>query len=724
MTETVERYYIPAPEVPVPERLRVLKHDETCGLFNDSGDIDAHARHEEGLYHRGTRFLSRLTLKLMGARPLLLSSAVHRDNLLMSADLTNPDLYVNGQVVVPRGSLHVYRSKLIRSDTCHERIHVRNFINEPLDIVLAIEFAADYADIFEVRGQQRPRRGRLLDPRTGANYISLGYEGLDGIERHTRLECNPEPHTIGKSEIKLQVRLDAHSEQVFCVDISCESAPTGTKPAVRTVRPSQPAAIALAQKAHDEQERAQCVIDTSNQQLNAWIDRSTADLRMLLTSTPTGLYPYAGVPWFDTTFGRDGIITALECLWLTPDIARGVLTFLAQTQAKERDANRDAEPGKILHEARSGEMAALGEVPFGCYYGSVDATPLFVMLAGAYFRRTGDETFLQSLWPHVVAAIEWLERYGDADQDGFVEYQRRSANGLIQQGWKDSHDSVFHSDGRLAEGPIALCEVQGYAYAAFMAAAELAEVLGHGERARTLTDAARGLKERFQQRFWCPEIGMYALALDGEKDQCRVRSSNAGHCLFTDLALPEHATEIVKRLHDDIFFSGWGVRTVADLEPRYNPMSYHNGSIWPHDNALIAAGLSFREDKTLAVRILRAQLEASTYFDSNRLPELFCGFRRREGKPPTSYPVACSPQAWAAGSVFMLLQSCLGVRIDARLNRIVVQHPHLPEGLDRLSIRNLQVGQATADLVLQRYSGTVGLNVERPSGNVEVLLLN
>jgi glycogen debranching enzyme len=724
MTESVERYYIPAPEVPVPERVRVLKHDETCGLFNDSGDIDAHARHEEGLYHRGTRFLSKLTLKLMGARPLLLSSAVHRDNLLMSADLTNPDLYVDGQVAVPRGSLHVYRSKLIRSDTCHERIHVRNFINEPLDIALAIEFAADYADIFEVRGQQRPRRGRLLEPRIGANYISLGYEGLDGVERHTRLECNPEPRTIGRSEIKLQVRLDAHSEQVFCVDISCESSTSGGK-AASTVRPTQAADLARAQQAHkEEQERLQCVIDTSNQQLDAWLDRSAADLRMLLTSTPTGLYPYAGVPWFDTTFGRDGIITALECLWLTPDIARGVLTFLAQTQAKEQDVNRDAEPGKILHEARSGEMAALGEVPFGLYYGSVDSTPLFVMLAAAYFRRTGDESFLQSLWPNVVAAIEWLERYGDADQDGFIEYQRRSANGLIQQGWKDSHDSVFHADGRLAEGPIALCEVQGYAYAAFMAAAELAEVLGHRDRTRTLTDAARGLKERFQQRFWCPEISMYALALDGEKNQCCVRSSNAGHCLFTDIARPEHAAAIVKCLHDDVFFSGWGIRTVADLEPRYNPMSYHNGSIWPHDNALIASGLSFREDKTLALRILRSQLEASTYFDSTRLPELFCGFRRREGKPPTSYPVACSPQAWASGSVFLLLQSCLGVRIDARLNRIVIQHPQLPEGLDRLSIRNLQVGQATADLIVQRYSGTVGLNVERPTGNVEVLLLN
>jgi glycogen debranching enzyme len=283
---------------------------------------------------------------------------------------------------------------------------------------------------------------------------------------------------------------------------------------------------------------------------------------------------------------------------------------------------------------------------------------------------------------------------------------------------------VFHADGRLAEGPIALCEVQGYAYAAFLAAAEMAEVLGHRDRTRTLTDAARGIRERFQQRFWCPEIAMYALALDGEKNQCRVRSSNAGQCLFTDIARPEHVTAIVQCLHDDVFFSGWGVRTVADLEPRYNPMSYHNGSIWPHDNALIASGLSFREDKTLAVRILRSQLEASTYFDSNRLPELFCGFRRREGKPPTSYPVACSPQAWAAGSVFLLLQSCLGIRIDARLNRIVIQHPHLPEGLDRLSIRNLQVGQATADLILQRYSGTVGLNVERPTGNVEVLLLN
>jgi glycogen debranching enzyme len=723
MTESVERYYIPAPEVPVPERLRVLKHDETFGLFNDFGDIDAHARPEEGLYHRGTRFLSKLTLKLLGARPLLLSSAVHRDNLLMSADLTNPDVYVDDQIILPRGSLHVYRSKLIWDDTCHERIHLRNFINEPLDITLAIEFSADYADIFEIRGQHRPRRGRLLEPRAGSNFVALGYEGLDGVERCTYLECKPEPQAINGSAIRLQLHLDAHSEQVICVDIACACSPAGGK-ASRRPAVSQPAALELAQKAYAAQERLQCVIETSNEQLNAWLARSASDLNMLLTVTPTGLYPYAGVPWFDTTFGRDGIITALECLWMSPNIARGVLAFLAQTQAKTRDVNRDAEPGKILHEARSGEMAQLGEVPFGCYYGSVDSTPLFVMLAGAYYRRTGDASFVESLWPNVMAAIEWLERYGDADQDGFIEYQRHSPNGLIQQGWKDSHDSVFHCDGRLAEGPIALCEVQGYAFAALMAAAELADVLGQQDRHRALTEAALAIKARFRERFWCPEIAMYALALDGEKNRCCVRSSNAGHCLFTHLARTDHAVAIVRCLHDDVFFSGWGIRTVADLEPRYNPMSYHNGSIWPHDNALIAAGLSSRQDKTLAMRILKSQLEASTYFDSSRLPELFCGFRRREGKPPTSYPVACSPQAWAAGSVFMLLQACLGATIDARRNRIVFQHPRLPPGLDRLSIRNLQVGQASADLVLQRYSGTVGLNVEKPSGNVEVLLLN
>ena len=716
MTAGPQRYYIIAPEVRLPEHTRVLKHDETCGLFNDFIDIDATARPEEGLYHGGTRFLSRLTLMLMDGRPVLLSSAVHRDNLLMSADLSNPDVYLEGRLVLPRESLHLYRSRLIWRGVCQERIHVRNFTQAPLDIALGIAFAADYADIFELRGQCRPKRGHMLEPLIGTGFAELAYEGLDGVVRRTRLECSPPPRAVGGSQMRLEMHLDGRSEQVVCLDITCQTASTRAQPM------SYDSALTQAEQSRAGGERFRCSIDTSNRQLNAWLTRSAADVNMLLTSTPAGLYPYAGVPWFDAPFGRDGIITALECLWLSPNIARGVLSFLAQTQARNSNPEQDAEPGKILHEARKGEMAALGEIPFARYYGSIDATPLFIMLAGAYYRRTADISFIESIWPNVQAALEWIERYGDADGDGFVEYHRRSANGLVQQGWKDSHDSVFHADGRLAEGPIALCEVQGYVYAARLAGADLATAIGHHDVARTQADEARSLRERFQRRFWCAEMGVYALALDGEKHPCRVRASNTGHCLYTGIAAGEHVQALLKSLSEDTFSSGWGVRTVADCEARYNPMSYHNGSIWPHDNALIAAGMTQLAEKNLAMRILTAQLDASTYFESSRLPELFCGFRRREGKAPTGYPVACSPQAWAAASVFMLLQACLGVTVNAAGSQIIFKHPRLPVCLDHLSIRDLTIGDASIDVVLHRHAGAVGLNVERSSGKIDVVM--
>jgi glycogen debranching enzyme len=436
-------------------------------------------------------------------------------------------------------------------------------------------------------------------------------------------------------------------------------------------------------------------------------------------------YPYAGVPWFSTVFGRDGIIVAMETLWLAPSIARGVLQFLAETQATEVDESREAEPGKILHELRHGEMANLGEIPFARYYGSVDATPLFVMLAGNYYERTGDKQFIKQLWPNILAAVRWMDDYGDVDGDGFVEYAPHGNKGLIQQGWKDSNDSVFHADGSLAVPPIALCEVQGYAYAAKLAAAHLSSELGDEKTRKELESQASILREKFEEAFWCEDLGIYALALDGKKHKghgvCRVRASNAGHCLFTGIASPEHARRTAESLLEEDFFSGWGIRTLATKEARYNPLSYHNGSVWPHDNALIASGFGRYGFRNLAGRIMLALLDVSSVMDLHRLPELFCGLERRTGEGPTLYPVACSPQAWAAAAPFLLIQACLGLRIEGAGNRVIFERPCLPEGIPQLSIRGLRAGPASVDLFFERQADNVRVQVLEKQGEVDVI---
>ena len=411
-------------------------------------------------------------------------------------------------------------------------------------------------------------------------------------------------------------------------------------------------------------------IETHNTQFNALLARATADLRMLTTTLPTGPYPYAGVPWFNTPFGRDGIITALECLWLNPALARGVLAYLAQTQATETIPEQDAEPGKILHETRKGEMATLGEMPFARYYGSADATPLFVVLAGAYHERTADRAFIEQIWLNIQAALDWIKDYGDSDDDGFIEYQTRCAHGLVHQGWKDSDDAVFHAEGTLAQGPIALCEVQGYAYAAWQAGAKLATALGHVDLAADFSARAKRLRARFETAFWCDELSMCALALDGNKHQCRVRASNAGHCLFSGIAGFDHAACVARALIRPEFFSGWGIRTLAAGEPRYNPMGYRTGSVWPHDNALIAAGMARYSRSEESLQVFSGMFDAAIHFDLHRLPELFCGFGRENGEGPVLYPVACAPQAWSAAAVFLILQAPLGLAIEAPERKI------------------------------------------------------
>jgi glycogen debranching enzyme len=461
----------------------------------------------------------------------------------------------------------------------------------------------------------------------------------------------------------------------------------------------------------------------ANRQFNEWMNRSIADLHMMRTNTAYGPYPYAGVPWFSTVFGRDGIISALECLWFDPGMARGVLSYLAATQSNETIPEKDSQPGKILHEARGGEMAALGEVPYSRYYGSTDATPLFVILADAYLERSGDLEFTTSIWPNVQRALMWIDTHGDIDGDGFVEYARRTPRGLLNQGWKDSHDAVFHANGDVPDGPIALCEVQGYVYAARRAAATLARRLGDRTAADTLTAQAEEIRLAFEEKFWSDELGTYVFALDGEKRRCEVRTSNAGHCLWTGIASPERAARVAATLLDETSFSGWGIRTVASGIPRYNPMAYHNGSIWPHDNAIIAAGFARYGLMKEAEVVFNALYDASLFFDLHRLPELFCGFKRRPGESPTHYPVSCSPQTWASASVFMFLQSMFGLTVRGAESEVVFARPALPAFLPEVRLTGLRVGDGRLDLQLNRHEYDVSVNVLERDGDIRVVVM-
>jgi glycogen debranching enzyme len=684
-------------------------------VFDEFGQIQASGPAAEGLFFEDTRYLSRLVMAINGARPLLLSSTVTEGNTMLAVDLANPETEGRQHSELAPASIHVLNEIALGSDALFAAIDVRNYGRDRAELELTIEFDADFVDMFEVRGTHRARRGVVAPVRTEPAGPVFSYRGLDEVTRRSVIALEPKPSLKdGCASWKLDLAPGATwSAQL---EVHCERE---DRPPRRVSREASRAAEA----AWAAERRARVTgVATSNATFDDWLRCSRGDLDMLATRTKDGLYPYAGVPWFSTAFGRDGLITALQSLWVDPDLAAGTLRFLAANQATEVDPKADAEPGKILHETRLGEMAVLGEVPFGRYYGTVDATPLFIVLAAAYYQRTGDRRLVADLWRHIEAALGWIESYGDVDGDGFVEYRRKSAGGLDNQGWKDSRDSIFHADGELATGPIALAEVQGYAYAAYTGAAMLASALEHAGRAQELTARADRLKERFDAAFWLEELDTYALALDGAKRPLRVLSSNAGHALFAGIAARDRAPLLAKTLLSPASFSGWGIRTIAAGEARYNPMSYHNGSVWPHDNALIALGFARYGLKEPALRLLDGLFGAAMGSTLKRLPELFCGFSRRMDAGPTAYPLACAPQAWSAASVFALLAAVLGISFVPDERQIRFFRPMLPPWLAEVRLSNLQLGEASIDLVLRRDGNAVSSDVVRRDGPIEIVM--
>lgn len=697
-------------------RPRVLKNNDAFAVFDPKGDFLSGFGSSDGLYFHDTRYVSHYEMLIGGLRPILLSSTLTDDGTMLVSDLANPDLFADDKLVLSHDAIHIRRSKFLREGMCHERIFIRSFADQPASLPLELRFQSDFADIFEVRGLERPRRGSYLDPVRTEDSIELSYDGLHDGRFATTLHFDPAPQKLEDSRAHFTIDLEPAQHCLIFLTMSC----VGVSP--QPPRESYLRSLAALRRENRAIKSASAEVTSSNDIFNEAMRRARSDIDMLTTRTEHGPYVYAGIPWFSTVFGRDALITAYLTLWCNPQLARGVLAYLAAHQSTDENPLNDSEPGKILHETRDGEMAILGEVPFRHYYGSIDATLLFVMLAGAYGEQTGDLEFIRKIWPNIERALAWAALHGDFDRDGFIEYRRKTEKGLLNQGWKDSHDSIFHRDGRIAQPPIVLCEVQGYYYGALLAAALIADRLGYAETATVFTRQAGDLRRHFNRAFWCEEIGTFALALDADKKPCQVRSSNAGQALFTGIAESELARRAARTLMAQSSMSGWGIRTIATGEVRYNPMSYHNGSVWPHDNALIALGFARYGLKSYVLRIFEGLFNAAAYIDLRRLPELFCGFPKRPGRGPTYYPVACSPQAWAAASLLSLVQASLGLDCDPKTREVRLERPALPRFLDEITLRQVRAGDGFLDLTLRRAGQEVAANVIHRAGGAQLVL--
>jgi glycogen debranching enzyme len=711
-----EQYYILASEVAALPKL-VLKHDDAFLVSDRRGDLPNLPQSEFGFYVDGTRFLHRLELRLHGLVPIVLNAGMSEDAVQAAIDLTNPDVPLDSPgLLLPGRSLRVARRLTVHGGQLYQLLVIEAFTQEPHTLNLSLRFAADYVDVFEVRGHPRERRGVALPARIGVAEAELGYRGLDDVVRTTTLAFSPAPDRLDAAgaEYRLVLKPGLSAEITMVASAALQ-------PAAAPIPLGYGEALRRRRAVTESLDRGGTEVRSDHDLFAVWVARSRRDLHLLLTETPDGFVPYAGIPWYVAPFGRDALISALQVLPFEPALAAGTLRFFARHVGRVDDAFTDQEPGKIVHELRRGEMAACREIPFIPYFGSVDAPPLFVMLLAEYLRWTADTTFARELWPTAERVLAWILANADAHR-GYLSYLRRSSRGLTNQGWKDSLDAIMHADGRLAEAPIALAEAQGYFYAALLAAADIAEAAGAADRAPMLRQRAARLRERFEADFWLPDEAYYALALDHEGAPCRVIASNAGHLLWTRMVSDSRARIAAHRLMADDVYTGWGIRTLASGERLYNPMSYHNGSVWPHDTAIAASGMRryglVQPSLTLATGLFEAVLQ----MEHMRMPELFCGFRRVEGYGPTQYPVACSPQAWAAGVVFMLIGSMLGLSPDGAENQLTLNRPHLPVWLSWIELRGLRLRDSR--MTLRASEGQDGAAVEMlsRSGDAELVV--
>eukprot|EP01103_Thecamoeba_quadrilineata_P018864 TRINITY_DN7419_c0_g1_i1.p1 TRINITY_DN7419_c0_g1~~TRINITY_DN7419_c0_g1_i1.p1 ORF type:complete len:737 (-),score=95.56 TRINITY_DN7419_c0_g1_i1:84-2294(-) len=688
-----------------------LKDGNSFLLSDDHGDIRAA---EDGFYTDDTRFISRFDLHLAGCRPSILGAAITQDNTMLIVHLTNRPLTTLGELALPHGVIHIERTRFLWGKQLYERIRITNYGEKKgeLQLPLQFNFESDFVDIFEVRGRTRKSRGVHLPPQITQSSVRLGYQGLDTVIRTSTIEFSRAPAVITPNSAEVMIDLPQRwgTEELY-VNIRNEDGKTEAPSANHFNDAAKGLTMSMQEKL-----KSGAQISTSERLFDQWIEKSRADLALLTTQLESGPYPYAGIPWFTTPFGRDGVITALETLWMNPQISAGVLKFLAATQAKHQCKFRDSQPGKVLHETRRGEMANVHEVPYGLYYGGVDTTPLFVLLAGEYEDVSGDATVVDQIWDALVAAVRWIERRMAESPTGFLDYQRGQDSGLVNQSWKDSNDSMFHDDGRFPKGPVAVVEVQGYAYAAFKSMSKLAQHRGFHDISQEWQSRAEDLRKRIEEKFWVPEMEYYAIALDGDGKACKIFSSDAGHLLFCGVPSEERGASVIKHLLSNRFRSGWGIRTLAEGEPHYNPMSYHNGSVWPHDTTICAAGIARYGGRTSVVQIISEIFEAAIHFHM-RLPELYCGFQRVPEQGPVAYPVACLPQAWATGALFMLIQSVLGLKIDGRSKKVHIEQPMLPSGIEHLRVKDLSVGKVTIDVEWSRLRGQVFVVASRHEEN-------